>query len=89
MSASFGKYVFDDCRFPNEAEVISNLNPLGLWYIEREGIHRANDHASEQWAGKMGEQVHLFNGGRGAESLEFLHDQIDNAVDMIFQGVNA
>jgi hypothetical protein len=81
-----GKYVFDDCRFPNEAEVISAMNPLGLWYIEREGVHAANGHASEQHAGKMGEQVFLFN---GTGQLEFLHDQIDNAVDMAFQDVKA
>jgi hypothetical protein len=81
-----GKYVFDDCRFPNEAFVISTINPLGLWYIEREGVHAANGHASEQHAGKMGEQVFLFN---GSGQLEFLHDQIDNAVDMAFGGVKA
>ena len=77
-------YVFDDVRFPNEAFVISGITPLGLWYIERNAVHRANGHASEQHAGKMGEQVHLFNGGRGDESLKFLFDQVDNAVDMAF-----
>jgi hypothetical protein len=34
----------------------------------------------------MGEQVFLFN---GSGQLEFLHDQIDNAVDMAFGGVKA
>ena len=82
----FGKYVFDDVRFPNEADVITGMQNLGLWYIEREGIHAANGHASEQHAGKMGEQVFLFN---GTGQLEFLHDQIDNAVDMAFLGVKA
>lgn len=75
-----GKYAFDDVRFPNEAAVIQSLTPGGLWYIERNAVHAANGHASEQHAGKMGEQVHLFNGGRGAESLEFLYDQIDAAI---------
>jgi hypothetical protein len=81
-----GKYVFDDCRFPNEAQFVVGKSPLGLWNVEREGIHAVNGHVSEQHAGKMGETIWLFN---GTGQLEFLHDQIDNAVDMAFQGVNA
>ena len=74
------KVVFDDCRFPNEAEVISKFNPAGVWNIERPGIHAVNGHPSEQWAGKMNERIWLLNGS----DIEGLHDQIDAALDLAF-----
>ncbi len=80
MTDPDGKYVFDDVRFPNEAEVISRLNALGLWHIERPGYEAVNGHASEQHAGNMGEKIFLFNG----RDREGLHDQIDVALDMAF-----
>lgn len=80
MVGQDGKYVFDDCRFPNEAAVISGYNPAGVWNIERPGIHAVNGHASEQWAGKMNERIWLFNGS----DIEGLHDQIDAALDLAF-----
>jgi hypothetical protein len=84
MTDPEGRYVFDDARFPNEADFIKSLNPYGLWNIDRPGFGPTNSHASEQHAGKLGETVWLWN-----TDLESLHDQIDNSVDMIFGGVKA
>lgn len=75
-----GRYVFDDCRFPNEAEAIETYNPLGLWNVYRPGYAAINSHASEQWAGCMNEAVVLHNGS----DREGLHDQIDAALDLAF-----
>lgn len=81
MEDENGKYVFDDVRFPNEALAITGHgNPWGLWNIERPGYEAVNGHASEQWAGKMNERILLLN----HHDQEWLHDQIDNAVDMAF-----
>lgn len=55
------KYVFDDVRFPNEADVIKELNPDCLWNIVRPGTEAVNGHTSEQWAGKLGERFHIIN----------------------------
>ena len=74
-----GKYVFDDCRFPNEAFVISTINPLGLWNVTRPGFEAVNGHASEQHAGNMGERLWLHNG----LDIEGLHDQIDAALTVV------
>jgi len=74
-----GKYVFDDCRFPNEAFVISTINPLGLWNVTRPGYEPVNGHASEQHAGNMGERLWLHNG----LDIEGLHDQIDAALTVV------
>lgn len=79
-----GKYVFDDTRFPNEAQFIKDKNPHGLWNIERNGYGPVNGHASAVLAGNLGETVFLLNW-----DLEALHDQIDHAVDMAFLGVKA
>ena len=64
-------YVFDDVRFPNEAEVVTELNPDCLWNIVRPGTEQSNGHASEQWAGKLGERFHIIND----YSLEDLYAQ--------------
>jgi hypothetical protein len=74
-----GKYVFDDCRFPNEAEVISEFNPFGLWNVTRPGYEAVNGHDSEKWAGNMGERIWLHNG----LDIEGLHDQIDRALYLV------
>ena len=83
MTNPGGRYVFDDCRFPNEAEAIETYNPLGLWNVYRPGYAAINSHASEQWAGCMNEAVVLLNGS----DIEGLHDQIDAAVELAFDGV--
>lgn len=79
MTDDNGKYVFDDARFPNEAEVISGLNEFGLWNVTRPGYEAVNGHASEQHAGNMGERIWLHNGA----DLEGLHDQIDAALSIV------
>ena len=65
-----GNYVFDDVRFPNEAEAIrdgfNRRTPGTLWNIPREGLLRG-EHSSEQWAGKMDENFHLPNDGTPEE----------------------
>jgi hypothetical protein len=79
MADPDGKYVFDDARFPNEAEVISEFNPFGLWNVTRPGYEAVNGHDSEKWAGNMGERIWLHNGA----GLEVLHDQIDHALNAV------
>ena len=66
-----GRFVFDDCRFPNEARAIKEgfgwIGKTGtLWNIPREGLLRG-EHSSEQWAGKMDENFHLTNDGTPEE----------------------
>jgi hypothetical protein len=79
-----GKYVFDDVRFPNEAEVIKGFaGDRALWNIQRPGYHAANGHASEQHAGHMGEGWMIHN----AISVDFLHESIDDALAIAFAGV--
>ena len=79
MSDPEGKYVFDDVRFPNEAKVVSDRNPVGLWNIEGQEYEFTNGlHASEQMAGKLGEQVWLINRG----TKEELYKQIDLYLDI-------
>lgn len=74
-----GKWVFDDCRFPNEAFAIEDgfswLSLKGTtWNIIREGHDGGGgSHASEQWAGKLGEDFHLPNDG----TMEDLYRQVD------------
>jgi hypothetical protein len=79
MTDDNGKYVFDDCRFPNEAEVISEFNAFGLWNVTRPGYEAVNGHDSEKWAGNMGERIWLHNG----LDIEGLHDQIDAALNVV------
>lgn len=75
-----GKYVFDDCRFPNEAEVISHYNLWGLWNVKRGGYSAINGHASEQHAGNMGEKQIIHND----TTVEALHGYIDLAIGWAF-----
>lgn len=73
-----GKYVFDDVRFPNEASAVylRGKRPA-LWHVDRPGHDGgAGVHASEQHAGKMGENLTLTNDG----TIEALHEAVDRAV---------
>lgn len=76
MTDPEGKYVFDDVRFPNEAEVIKGFDRVGLWNVVRPSFEAANGHASEQHAGQMGEKMHVIND----LSVSELHAQIDHMV---------
>lgn len=85
LTDSEGKYVFDDCRFPNEAEALRpHRTPDGkryfaedqtsLWNVIRPNHDAgAGNHASEQHAGNMGENFHLPNDG----TVEDLQKQAD------------
>jgi len=42
----YDKVVVDDCRFINEAELVRSLGGQ-LWYVERPGVPRSHEHASE------------------------------------------
>jgi hypothetical protein len=77
-------YVFDDCRFPNEAQFIESKSPLGLWNIRRGGVTAVNGHVSEQHAGNMGEFVTLFND----RTIEMLFENVDVVLDLV-QGQEA
>lgn len=81
MTDPEGRYVFDDCRFPNEAETIKALSPEGLWNVQRGGYAPVNGHISAQWAGKLGERFFLDNYDG---DLKALHDQIDAALCIAF-----
>lgn len=87
MTDPEGNYVFDDVRFPNEAEVIKGFGTRwNLWYVARPGYGPTNGHSSEAHAGNMGEKFQLNNGGE----LAGLHDQIDFGLSMSsFEGVTA
>lgn len=85
MADEDGKYVFDDVRFPNEAETIRGYGVRGLWNIMRPGYGAVNGHASEQHAGSMGEYIVLLN-----NSLENLRRQVGQAVELGYsEGVAA
>ena len=73
---TFKNYVFDDCRFPNEAELVLDWNLHGLWNISRPGLEATNSHASEQHAGKLAETVWISNDG----TLEDLRGYVAEAL---------
>ena len=85
MTDDGGLYVFDDVRFPNEAQVIKDLNKWGLWNVQRPGYEAVNGHTSEQWAGKMDEWQTVYN----ESTLPWLHTQIDNALVRAFSDTAA
>jgi hypothetical protein len=80
MTDPNGKYVFDDVRFPNEAEVIRGISPMGLWNVNRLGLSSVGGHISEQHAGNMDESVYIIN-----DDLEMLYTKVDNQLS---QGVS-
>lgn len=61
MTDPTADYVFDDCRFPNEAFFIKDKNLMGLWNVHRPGVEAVNGHVSEQYAGNLGETMFLVN----------------------------
>ena len=72
-------YVFDDVRFPNEAQFILDRSPFGLWNVKRPMVGAANAHVSEQHAGSMGEVFTVINAG----GIEPLHAKIDAALALM------
>jgi len=77
-----GKYVFDDVRFPNEADLIKKYGEYGLWNVVRPGYEAVNGHSSEAHAGKMGENLHVVNDS----SEEALRAQLDMMLEFAFSG---
>ena len=78
-----GRYVFDDVRFPNEADSILNCSRRGnmaLWNVWRPDHEPTTaDHSSEQHAGDMGETCRIWNGG----PLEELHAKADYGLRLL------
>lgn len=81
MTDEDGLYVFDDVRFPNEAEVIKDLNKWGLWNVDRADVLGNPDHESEKWAGKLGEWQTIFN---IPDNFKHLHSAVDHALVLAF-----
>lgn len=75
------RIVVPDVRFPNEASTVlgSHRRDLGmhrvLAFIDREGIERGA-HASEQHAGRMGENAIIENNGTLVELAEQLDEMV-------------
>lgn len=85
-----GRYVFDDVRFPNEAEAITgqrwvNDRPGGyLWRVVRpDHDGGAGNHVSEQHADTMDVDREVLN----TQSIGTLHTLIDMFIDDVFDGV--
>lgn len=68
---SDGKYVFTDCRFPNEAEAVTELCGQ-VWRIDRPGVGPANDHISEIGLDDWNFDVRINNAG----SIEDLAEKV-------------
>lgn len=78
MTDPTADYVFDDCRFPNEAQFILDRSPEGLWNISRPGFEPVNAHISDQHAGNLGETMFITND----RTVEMLHTDIDAALSL-------
>lgn len=60
LTKEAGRYVIADVRFPNEAHALKDLEG-SLWEIIRPNGGGAGGHSSESWAGRLGEEFHLYN----------------------------
>jgi hypothetical protein len=85
MTDEDGRYVFDDVRFPNEADVIKGYNPWGLWNIYRPGYEAVNGHESEKYAGNMDEYQAIGN----VTTLAYLQNNVDYALSLAFSDTGA
>ena len=94
LNCHLERIVFTDVRFENEAEFIFELgeNPVfdqteneprvsTLWRVARPGVRGGGwgDHAAEQLAGLLGEEVTILNDG----SLEALQEPVATAMGML------
>lgn len=84
-------FVFDDVRFPNEAKAIKEMNPDGLWNVNRLGLSSVGGHISEQHAGHLGETIVLHNNTKIEELYASLDDLIKSnpKMDLFEQSMNA
>jgi hypothetical protein len=76
--------VISDVRFKNEAEIL--LRASGdLWYVDRPGVTRANDHVSESYLpDEVGFDKFIINDG----SLDDLYRTVDAQVTRIKERTN-
>ena len=78
------RVVFTDCRFPNESDFIYELSGYGttssVWQVVRPGVTLPEGaHVSEQWTGRLGEEVTLHNDG----TIEELAESVKIAMDFL------
>ena len=80
------RVVFTDCRFPNEADFIYEMAAgnsdivSSTWQVVRPGVTLPEGaHVSEQWAGRLGEEVTIHNDG----TLEDLAETVGVAMNYI------
>ena len=80
------RVVFTDCRFPNESDFIYEMSMewgdtvSSTWQVVRPGIVLPEGaHASEQWAGRLGEEITIHNDG----TLEQLAETVGVAMNYI------
>lgn len=94
LASGHDRVVFTDCRFPNEADMVYRLNEVvvgddyesadyiqsSVWKVTRPGVEpQPGAHASEQWVGRMGEEIQIANDG----TLEELKEPVDIAVQYV------
>ena len=88
IPADAERVVFTDVRFENEADAILDLREAeitaSLWQITRPGVRGGGwgDHASEQLAGQLGEDVQIVNDGE----LGDLPEGVQAALDITLSG---
>lgn len=80
------RVVFTDCRFPNEADFIHEMGLewpdtiAATWQVVRPGVQLPpGAHASEQWAGRLGEEITIHNDG----SLDELAETVGVAMQYV------
>lgn len=96
FASGYERVVFTDCRFPNEADMIYELSSTvigdsyedadhiqaSVWRVVRPGVERQEGaHVSEQWVGRMGEEVTIENDG----TLDDLAESVKTALDFVLQ----
>jgi len=79
MTDPAANYVFDDCRFPNEAHFIKSRSPEGLWNVYRPGFEGVNGHASEAHAGNLAEVFFFVND----RTVDMLLADVDLALELM------
>lgn len=79
MTDPTANYVFDDCRFPNEAFFIKSRSPEGLWNVSRPGVEAVNGHISEAHAGNLAEVFYFVND----RTVDMLLADVDLALELM------
>jgi hypothetical protein len=84
MNSMAERVVFTDVRFSNESDQVydfSNIkgNRGSVWQVSRPGLPAAYGHASEAYAGLLGEEIQIFN----SATLEELAEPVKIALDFV------